>query len=127
MNPHDVAGRCATQLPQGYLADNEPVFSEPWQAQAFSLAVHLIESGKISWQQWAQALGEEIAGAAAQGIAEDGSGYYELWLRALEKLVTDANLVQENELAELEAAWRQAYLDTPHGQPVQLADSAASR
>ncbi len=121
MNPGDAAAQCRAQLPAGFLDASEPVFREPWQAQAFSLAVHLIESGSISWQDWAEALGAEIAGAAETGIAEDGSGYYELWLRALEKLVTAAGLVAPGELSDLREAWRQAYQDTPHGQPVQLA------
>ena len=89
MSRGEIAGRCRAQLPAGFLEESEPVFREPWQAQAFSLAVHLIESGSISWQAWAAALGDEIAGAAETGIAEDGSGYYELWLRALEKLSQD--------------------------------------
>ena len=57
MNPGETAGRCMAQLPEGFRQENEPVFREPWQAQAFSLAVHLIESGRISWQEWAEALG----------------------------------------------------------------------
>lgn len=120
MNPGETAGRCMAQLPEGFRQENEPVFREPWQAQAFSLAVHLIESGRISWQEWAEALGAEIAGAAEHGIAEDGSAYYELWLRTLEKLVTAAGLADSAEINALERAWRQAYEDTPHGQPVQL-------
>ena len=119
MNPPDTSGRCAAQLPAGYLEDDEPVFHEPWQAQAFALAVHLIESGTITWDEWAATLGEEIARA---GEREDGSGYYELWLRALERLVMRAELVEASELSGLKEAWRRAYEDTPHGQPVRLAE-----
>jgi nitrile hydratase accessory protein len=106
-------------LPEGYLEDDEPVFQEPWQAQAFALAVHLIESGRITWDEWAATLGEEIARA---GEREDGSGYYELWLRALEQWVTRAELVDASELSRLEEAWRRAYQETPHGRPVRLAE-----
>jgi nitrile hydratase accessory protein len=122
LNPPDTRRRCAAQLPEGFREDSEPVFAEPWQAQAFALTVSLIESGRISWNQWADALGEEIAHADDHGIAEDGSGYYELWLRATEKLVEQAGLLQRSELSQLKEDWRQAYLHTPHGKPVTLPD-----
>lgn len=116
----DTSRRCAAQLPAGFRDDNEPVFHEPWQAQAFALAVSLIESGKISWNEWAETLGDEISRAADHGIADDGTAYYELWLRALERLVTQTGLLDSAHLSGLKEAWRQAYHDTPHGQPVQL-------
>lgn len=116
----DTSKRCAAQLPASFRDDNEPVFHEPWQAQAFALAVSLIESGKISWNEWAATLGDEISRAADHDIAEDGTGYYELWLRALERLVVQAGMLDSADLAGLTEAWRQAYHDTPHGQPVQL-------
>jgi nitrile hydratase accessory protein len=116
----DITRRCTEQLPEGFRLDNEAVFAEPWQAQAFALAVSLIEAGRIQWDEWAETLGDEITHAAEHGIAGDGSGYYELWLRALERLVTSKGLVAADELSNLEIAWRQAYHDTPHGQPVSL-------
>jgi len=30
-----------------------PVFAEPWQAQAFALAVKLSEQGHFTWKEWA--------------------------------------------------------------------------
>ncbi len=119
MNQPDTSRRCAAQLPAGYLEDDEPLFHEPGQAQAVALAVHLIETGNITWDEWAATLGEEIARA---GEREDGSGYYELWLRPLERLVTRAELVEASELSGLKEAWRRAYDDTPHGQPVRLTE-----
>ena len=116
----DVTQQCTEQLPEGFRQDNEAVFAEPWQAQAFALAVSLIEAGKIQWTEWAETLGDEIAHATEHDIAGDGSGYYELWLRTLERLVTSKGLVQSDELSDLESAWREAYHDTPHGQPVNL-------
>ena len=120
LSQSDTSQRCAAQLPEGFRNDNAPVFHEPWQAQAFALAVSLIESGKISWNEWAETLGDEISRAADHGIAEDGTAYYELWLRALERLVTQTGLLDPTHLSGLKQAWRQAYHDTPHGQPVQL-------
>jgi hypothetical protein len=37
-----------------------PVFAEPWQAQAFALAVKLSEQGHFTWKEWAAALAEEL-------------------------------------------------------------------
>ena len=53
-----------------------PVFSEPWQAQAFALAVHLVESGYFDRTEWAAALGEEIKAAQARGDPDLGGTYY---------------------------------------------------
>ena len=53
-----------------------PVFAEPWQAQAFALAVELSEQGYFSWQEWATTLADEITAAAKRGEPEDGSRYY---------------------------------------------------
>ena len=33
-----------------------PVFAEPWQAQAFALAVRLSEQGHFTWKEWAELL-----------------------------------------------------------------------
>ena len=37
-----------------------PVFAEPWQAQAFALAVRLSEQGHFTWKEWAAALSAEL-------------------------------------------------------------------
>ena len=37
-----------------------PVFAEPWQAQAFALAVKLSEQGHFTWKEWAAALADEL-------------------------------------------------------------------
>jgi nitrile hydratase accessory protein len=95
-----------------------PVFAAPWEAQAFALAVSLSERGLFTWPEWAAALGEEIAGAGERGEGE--GGYYRLWLRALERMVREKGVVDESALAGRAAAWRRAYLSTPHGRPVTL-------
>ena len=41
-----------------------PVFAEPWQAQAFALAVKLSEQGHFTWKEWAAALADELKAAA---------------------------------------------------------------
>ena len=64
-----------------------PVFDEPWQAQAFAMAVKLHERGVFTWKEWAAILAEEIKRAQAAGDPDTGSTYYRHWLAALERLV----------------------------------------
>lgn len=97
-----------------------PVFAEPWQAQAFALAVRLSELGHFTWKEWAAALAAELKGAADRGEADDGSRYYHHWLAALERLVTEKGLTEPRALAARKEAWAEAYRHTPHGKPVEL-------
>jgi nitrile hydratase accessory protein len=97
-----------------------PVFAEPWQAQAFALAVKLSEQGHFTWKEWAVALAEELKAAADRGEPDDGSHYYEHWLATLERLVKERGLSDGSELAARKEAWADAYRHTPHGKPVEL-------
>ena len=97
-----------------------PVFAEPWQAQAFALAVRLSGQGHFTWKEWAAALAGELKSAADRGEADDGSHYYEHWLTALERLVTAKGLSNPTEMIARKEAWADAYRHTPHGKPVQL-------
>ena len=99
--------------------EGEPVFDEPWQAQAFALAVKLSEQGHFTWKEWAAALGNEFKAAATRGEPDDGSRYYDHWLAALEHLVTAKGLADSASLLARKKAWAEAYRRTPHGQPVQ--------
>ena len=101
------------------------MFAEPWEAQAFALAVKLSEQGHFTWKEWASALADELKAAADRGEPDDGSHYYHYWLAALERLVTAKGLTDPTELETRKEAWADAYRHTPHGQPVELA--AASR
>ena len=93
-----------------------PVFVQPWQAQAFALAVRLHAEGAFAWTDWAAALSHELA----RDPEPDGSRYYEHWVAALENLVTKRGLVSAPDLDARREAWADAYRHTPHGQPVVL-------
>jgi nitrile hydratase accessory protein len=103
--PHDAEG---------------PVFREPWEAQAFALAVQLQERGLFTWDEWAQALGAEIASAQKAGDADLGETYYRHWLSALERLVVSKGAASEASLRDTKEAWDRAAKTTPHGQPIVL-------
>jgi nitrile hydratase accessory protein len=100
--------------------EDGPVFAEPWQAQAFALAVKLSERGDFTWKEWSAALAEELRAAADRGEPDDGSRYYEHWLAALERLVAAKGLSDAPAMRARKAAWAEAYRRTPHGKPVEL-------
>ena len=119
--PRDGAG-LFTRLPKLPADAQGPVFAEPWQAQAFAMAVHLHAAGAFTWSEWAAGLSAALEEAEAEGPGEpdDGSRYYQAWLAALERLVCDGGLADGGVLAEHRAAWAEAYRTTPHGSPVVL-------
>jgi nitrile hydratase accessory protein len=118
------AGNLA-ELPRLPRDDDGPIFGEPWQAQAFALAVVLSEEGHFTWKDWTAALGEELKASGARGEPEDGSLYYDCWLAALERLVVERQLSNAEALRATKEAWAEAYRRTPHGKPVELEDDRA--
>ena len=109
-----------SELPPLPRDEGGPVFAEPWQAQAFALAVRLSEQGYFTWKEWAATLADELKAAADRGQPDDGSRYYEHWLAALERLVTSKRLANSAELLQRKEDWADAYRHTPHGTPVEL-------
>lgn len=97
-----------------------PVFAEPWEAQAFALAVRLSAQGHFTWNEWAAALAEELKAADDRGEPDDGSHYYHHWLAALERLAVSKRLTDQAALLARKEAWADAYRHTPHGKPVEL-------
>ena len=97
-----------------------PVFSAPWQAQAFAMTLALHERGLFSWTEWAQALSQAIARAQAAGDPDLGDTYYRHWLDALETLLLAKGLAHADTLHALEHAWEDAAERTPHGQTIEL-------
>ncbi|MEO5697901.1 MAG: nitrile hydratase accessory protein [Burkholderiaceae bacterium] len=97
-----------------------PVFSEPWQAQAFAMAVLLHQRGLYRWSEWADALARQIAAAQAAGDPDLGDTYWQHWLLALERLVAEKGAGSTAELARYRQAWDRAAHRTPHGRPIEL-------
>jgi len=117
------AAERAAALPRLPRDEGGPVFAEPWQAQAFALAVKLSEQGHFTWKEWAAALAAELKSAADRGEPDDGSHYYEHWLATLERLVTAKGLTDPAAMLARKEAWADAYRHTPHGKPVELGAS----
>jgi nitrile hydratase accessory protein len=97
-----------------------PVFREPWEAQAFALAVSLNERGLFTWKEWAAMLGDEIKKAQAAGDPDTGETYYRHWLATLERIVADKGLADAGTLGRTRDAWQRACARTPHGAPIEL-------
>jgi nitrile hydratase accessory protein len=96
--------------------EQEPAFREPWEAQAFAMAVKLNEAGHFTWNEWAEVLGAEIA-------AHPNRAYYENWLSAFEDLLERKNLMSSAEREHRIQEWDQAARATPHGKPIELIPS----
>ncbi|MGC1858893.1 MAG: nitrile hydratase accessory protein, partial [Pseudolabrys sp.] len=84
-----AALRAAISVPGLPRDADGPVFREPWEAQAFAMALALHERGVFTWKEWAAALADEIKRAQAAGDPDTGETYYLHWLNTLEKLVAD--------------------------------------
>jgi nitrile hydratase accessory protein len=113
----------ACDLPGLPRNEDGPVFTAPWQAQAFALALALHERGVFAWTEWAEALTEAIRRAQAAGDPDTGDTYYQHWLDALEQLVIAKGLADPDRLHALEHAWEAAAERTPHGLPIELTDA----
>ncbi|MEY8840748.1 nitrile hydratase accessory protein [Cribrihabitans sp. XS_ASV171] len=100
----------------------DPVFQEPWHAQVFALTVHLNEAGRLDWPDWAARFGATLK---RHGLAKElngGEDYFAAWLETLEGWLAEEGAAAADEVARAEVDWREAYLSTPHGQPVRLKD-----
>jgi nitrile hydratase accessory protein len=97
-----------------------PVFKEPWEAQAFALAVHLSEAGKFTWSEWVEVFSREVKAAQEQCDPDLGDTYYHHWLNALERICAAKGLVDHQGMLRRREDWRRAYHNTPHGKPIEL-------
>src|SRR5580693_5936916 len=100
--------------------DDGPVFREPWEAEAFALALSLNERGLFTWKEWAATLGDEIKKAQAAGDPDTGETYYHHWLATLERIVAEKGVTNARQLARTRHAWEHACERTPHGTPIEL-------
>ncbi|NGO62864.1 nitrile hydratase accessory protein [Rhizobium daejeonense] len=98
-------------------AEGDPVFVEPWNAQAFAMTVHLHERGLFSWGEWAEALSAELHRPER---AEDGSDYFDGWVAALTGLLVSKGLADADTVLTLQESWKRAAEATPHGSPILL-------
>jgi nitrile hydratase accessory protein len=120
-NIDPTTARIATEQVSSIPRDAEgPVFREPWEAQAFAMALALHERGLFTWPEWAATLAAEIKRAQAAGDPDTGETYYGHWLAALERLVAEKGVATQKTLHRYRDAWDHACDRTPHGMPIEL-------
>jgi nitrile hydratase accessory protein len=121
MIPDRLAALEATRAIPGIPSDKDgPVFREPWEAQAFAMALALHGRGVFTWTEWADALANEIKRAQAAGDPDTGETYYRHWLATLERLVAAKGVTSSETLDRYRNAWDHAADRTPHGSPIVL-------
>jgi nitrile hydratase accessory protein len=116
----DAAARATSAVPGIPRDDDGPVFREPWEAQAFAMALTLHERGLFTWNEWAATLADEIKRAQAKGDPDTGQTYYRHWLATLERLVAEKGVASPATLRRYHDAWDHAADRTPHGSPIEL-------
>jgi nitrile hydratase accessory protein len=117
----DAAAARATRDVPSIPCDAEgPVFREPWEAQAFAMALALHERGLFTWNEWAATLSEEIKRAQAAGDPDTGETYYRHWMAALERLIATKGVATSETLHRYRDAWDHAADRTPHGAAIEL-------
>lgn len=104
--------------------DPRPAFNEPWQAEAYALVQVLVETGRISPQEWATAFGAALRQAATDGEPDSSETYYAALSKALERALVAGGAVQGTEVGQRIDDWRVAYKGTPHGKPIRLGGAA---
>jgi nitrile hydratase accessory protein len=114
-----AAAHATSSVPSIPRDDDGPVFREPWEAQAFAMALALHARGLFTWTEWAQALATEIKRAQGSGDADTGETYYRHWLATLEKLVAAKGVATSETLHRYRDAWDRAADRTPHGSPIE--------
>jgi nitrile hydratase accessory protein len=101
-------------------------FAEPWMAQAFACTIQLSRQGLFAWTEWVAVFSTEIKTHPQQPGEASNAAYYRQWLAALETIVGLKGAISTDEIDERQETWRQAYLNTPHGQPVELHHAATA-
>jgi nitrile hydratase accessory protein len=105
-------------------AAEDPVFAEPWQAQAFAMTMQLSKRGAFTWGDWVEVFSTEIRTHPAQPGEDSTDAYYRQWLAALETIRAARGLSTTEEISRMQDLWRQAYVNTPHGLPVVLENAS---
>jgi len=111
-------------LPFTNKKSDQVVFQNPWHSQLFAITVQLSEKGNFSWKEFVKVFGENLKKERLHTKNLDGSDdYFTCWLNALEEILIEKKISNQNTLNLLKEGWTQAYLSTPHGKPVNIKNS----
>ena len=94
-------------------------FEKPWHRQIYAITVSLSENIVFEWSEFSEALGEQIKMDKTE--KQNGSDdYFFSWIKALENLIIKKNVVDQSNLNITKQKWKVAFLNTPHGHPVNI-------
>ena len=96
------------------------MFSAPWHAQVFALTVRLNDTGQLDWAEWAHAFGETLAHHGLGKDLDGGDDYFAAWVETLETVLIAHDQATRDDMMATKTAGTEAYLGTPHSQPVRL-------
>ncbi len=74
------------------------VFNSPWEAKVFALIVSLHQQGHFEWTEWAATISDEIEQDKG---SQPETPYYELWLRAAERIIAAKGLCAADDLSAM--------------------------
>ena len=85
-----------------------PVFRSPWEAKIFALVYGLCEQGRYKWKDFQNHLIAEIAAGEAEASrsGDEPPDYYDSFMAAGIKLLTELKLIDPDELETRFAALR---------------------
>ena len=117
-----AATRLAMNAVRGIPRDRDgPVFREPWEAQAFAMAVTLQVRGLFTWSEWAAALGEEIKRAPGGRRSRHRRDLLQALARDARADGGAERRHRSGDAGPLSGdAWDRAADRTPHGTPIEL-------
>lgn len=102
--------------------DPEVAFEEPWQVEAFALVVSLTRQKMFTWAEWVDAFSAEINSAPRREDETVTQSYYRQWLTTITCMIDQHAGLTPAVVENRHEEWRLAYLGTPHGQPIELAN-----
>ena len=95
-------------------------FSEPWHAELLAIAILLCETGRLDKSDLSEVAGKAISDTGSSTGSASGEDAFEAALGKLESVLAENGFADRTEIDSALNEWRQAYLDTPHGDPVKL-------
>lgn len=108
-------------LPFTNLIEDQITFQNPWHGQVFAITVQLSENGNFSWTEFVEIFGDSLKEARLKLSDLNGNDdYFNCWLEALEEIIILKEMGNSKILSVLKNDWVNAYLSTPHGDPVKI-------
>ena len=123
-----AGARAAAAVPGIPRDDDGPVFREPWEAQAFAMALALHERGLFTWTEWAADARRANQARAGRRRSRHRRDLLPALARNAGTLVAAKGVTTTETLHRYRDAWDHAADRTPHGAPIELtpADFAKS-